>query len=498
MGVKNIRSRNLLIAVLCLLTAFCGCSGTRTLADSLVKTVSENDVGVQNSDVDFEEFAEDVMALTDKYEPDETADEFQTMRLIVEASYPVQDERAVEIAGGYEGLYIIQYETAEAAREAYKTFQKKEGITAVQPDRILDVSDTAGQIEQKSYLAWGAGSTGLDSFMTFLMTEYESLPEITVAVLDTGIDSSVSMFSGRICTAGRNYVSSRKRFNTSDDNGHGTMVSSIIADNTMDNVKLLPIKVMNKNGEGYDSQILLGMAYALDYGVDIINMSIGGDGEVSIYKSIMERAVQEGVPVITAAGNESTDVMSCTPANIESAITVSSVDREGNLSSFSNYGATVDFAAPGQDISVIGINGRRYNVSGTSFATPYVSASYALIMSADSELSATDIYELLAASAEDLGTPGWDGEYGYGVLNLQGMEARFTGGQKEPDDVTAGDVDGDNCVTSVDAYYILCFLTGRMEPDEKQWESSDVDGDGEVTVLDVWQILKWETAAYDR
>lgn len=495
MGVRYIRSRNLLIAVLCLLTAFSGCFGTLTWAEGSFENVADG--GAQTSEVQFEEFAEDVMALTDKYEPDETvADEFQTMRLIVEASYPVQDERAVEIAGGYEGLYILQYETAEAAREAYETFQGKDGISAVQPDRILDVNDTTEQIEQKSYLAWGAGSTGLDSFMTFLMTEYESLPEITVAVLDTGIDSSVSMFSGRICADGRNYVSSRKRFNTSDDNGHGTMVSSVIVDNTTDNVKLLPIKVMNKNGEGYDSQILLGMAYALDYGADIINMSIGGDGEISIYESIMKRAVQQSVPVIVAAGNESADVMTSTPANIESAITVSSVDSEGNLSSFSNYGATVDFAAPGQDIIVIGMGGRRYNVSGTSFATPYVSASYALIMSADSELSATDIYELLTASAKDLGTPGWDGEYGYGVLNLQGMEARFKGGQDDPVDVTAGDVDGDNCVTSVDAYYILCFLTGRREPDDKQWMSSDVDGDGEVTVLDVWYILKQETTAY--
>lgn len=501
MGISiSRRNRTRFAVLISLVLAVFGCLGDNAGAEEMVESaISRGKTGgmklcLSQNEADLDEFAQEVVEITAGYEPDaDTDNEFRTRRLIVESSVPVYDVTAVEITGGYGNLYVLQYDTVQDAQRACTRLRQTEGVTAVEPDHVIDVMDAVEQVEQvsqKEYLAWGASDIGIDTFTAFLQTECPEPEDITVAVLDTGVDSDLSIFSGRICEGGRNYVSSRINYNTEDDNGHGTMVSSVIADNTTDNVKILPIKVMNRKGEGYDSVILLGMAYAIEYGVDIINMSIGGDAEKSMYMSMMNRAAKEGIPVIAAAGNESTDVASCTPANIESSIAVSSVDSSGNLSSFSNYGSTIDFAAPGEDIRVIGMNAARYIVSGTSFATPYVSSVYALMLMADTEQTAADIYELMKEYAQDLGETGWDSSYGYGRVNLKGLEQEYEGRWLDKSITIAGDVDGDKFLTSVDAYYILCFITGTREPSGKQWEYADVDGDGVVTVLDAWQILR--------
>lgn len=417
---------------------------------------------------------------------DLSASDFSTKRLILQTTQKITDDSAIQIEGGYGGFYVLEYATEEDTKKAYETFYKMDSTKAVQPDgkaQLMETENDSGkeQLPAHTFMSWGAQKTGIDEVYYFLQNSFTELPQVKVAVLDTGIDMDLAIFEGRILSGGKNYCSKKKTLE--DDNGHGTAVSGIIVDQTLSNVKILPLKVMDKNGEGYDSQIVLAMLYALECDVDIINMSIGGDGEKEIYENVLEMARQQGVPVIAAAGNESGDVQACTPANIETTVAVSSINKSGMLSGFSNYGSTIDFTAPGESIHVVTIGGGSKYVNGTSFATPHVTVAFALMKSWNNSWDGEDIYQILKEHARDLGPVGWDEKFGYGMINLKGLEKLAC----EP-----GDVDEDGIVTSVDAYYILQMLVGRMELTEFQMWLADANKDGAVNSIDALWILQKE------
>lgn len=412
-------------------------------------------------------------------------EDFRTARLLVEATNTVEDTDALEVQCICEKYYVLIYADAQSAWKAYKRLKQEENVLHIQPDeRIsLDVSEASGEEAEES--AWVSEKLGMDVFRRSVQTEEARLPLVKVAVLDTGIDMDLDNLEGRILTGGKNYVSSNPEALPEDDHGHGTMVSNIIADNTFGNVQLLPLKVMDKDGEGYDSHIVAAIAYAIEYGVDIVNMSIGGNGRKEIYQDLIDRAEQMGIAVIVAAGNERRNVSGCTPANVTSAITISSIDRDDRFSTFSNYGTQIDFCAPGENLVVRGIGDRNYKVSGTSFAAPYATASFALVKSVSYDRTSAEIYELLKTYAVDLGTSGWDREFGYGRINLAGVAqvcSQVT--------VPRGDVNRDFLVNVIDAYTILQYIAGEEDLDMVRMHTADMDGDGSVTVLDVLEILK--------
>lgn len=411
------------------------------------------------------EFAKELTELYDKYDiqQDDTDNEFESARLLVWSSVPIEDQHALEIIYGYANLYVLQYESVKSAKEAYYKFSNMDAVSSIKPDHLLELDRIEERVQQtneiarnqvntfevnavtsylkpvefeyekkhtwvsisqspKSYLSWGTKRIGLDTFHLFLMRQYHYLPEVQVAVLDTGIDISSDLFYGRILQGGKNYVGGMASTQYNDDHGHGTMVSSVIVDNSTENVKILPIKVLNSQGKGYDSQVVLGMAYAIEYGVDFINMSMGAEGVTEIYQEMVDYAEDQGIIVVAAAGNDGKDVNKFSPANIGSSIAVSSTNKQNECSRFSNYGEQIDFAAPGEAIGVIGLNGVKKEVNGTSFAAPYVTASIALLKSVDNRQEKQEMYAIIQNYATDLGIKGWDGKFGHGLINLKGLE----------------------------------------------------------------------------
>lgn len=414
--------------------------------------------------------------------------DFESGRLLIESDLPVMDAKASEVTNIFENYYVIQYETTEEALEAYEGFLENPAVSSVAPDRKIQLEEEVVAAEE--YRSWGTQKIGIDALHGFICEKYTQLPEIQIAVLDTGIDTDLDIFQGRILSGGKNYCTSRPSSKPEDDHGHGTMVSSIIEDNTLTNVKILPIKVMNKSGEGYDSHIIQGIGYAIEYGVDIINLSIGGDGEKPMYESIIKRADERGIAVLVAAGNESEDVSACTPANIESSISISSINEDETFSSFSNYGNTIDFSAPGDDILTLGMDGTKYRVSGTSFATPFATAAFANIKSIDYEKTGMEIYEIIKAYVVDLGPEGWDKQFGYGCISLLGIENYY-----DIKKYSRGDANQDGVINVLDAYLILQYIVGKDTLTEAQKYLADIDEDSTVTVLDVLQILQMEVGS---
>ncbi|MDF2946651.1 MAG: in like serine protease [Bacillales bacterium] len=197
--------------------------------------------------------------------------------------------------------------------------------------------------------------------------------------------------------------------NPLDDSDHGTHVSGTIA--ALENnsgiigvspgVKIMPLKILNSSGTGYVSDEVEAIEYAQENGATIVNMSLGS----SVYSAAEYAAMSNASSLffVTAAGNEETnnDYLPTYPAsyNLPNKISVASLDSDGSLSYFSNYGASsVDVAAPGGQIYST-VRGSLYNyMSGTSMATPHVAGVAALLKSYRSNITPTQIKSIIKGS----------------------------------------------------------------------------------------------------
>ena len=237
------------------------------------------------------------------------------------------------------------------------------------------------------------------------------LQDVVVAVIDTGVDINHEDLKGRIWTdkdgnPGKNFLDAKAR--PLDDKGHGTHVAGVIAANnndkgilgiTSDNVKIMPLKVLNKavNSFAYKRKLIPdyfaeAIEYAVDNGADVINMSVGFPQLVlteNFRKAILKAQVAN-IPVIVAAGNNRKD-LPVFPCNLSGVICVGSVDNTGTYSVFSNFGQAVDIVAPGESIVSTypeDLESRRLRIKGyeklkgTSQAAPSVAAIMAMIKAA--------------------------------------------------------------------------------------------------------------------
>jgi type VII secretion-associated serine protease mycosin len=249
---------------------------------------------------------------------------------------------------------------------------------------------------------------------------------IKIAVLDTGVSSSHPDLEGQVLP-GHNALFGNDR--AEDDNGHGTAVAGLIAART-DNGEgiagmcwgcaILPVKVLNSRGGGSDAAVARGMRWATDAGARVINMSLGGSGDSQTLREAVEYAHSRGALVVAASGNER---QSGNPINYPAAypqvLAVSGTSNADTVTGFSNTGEHIDIAAPSVALWTTILNDNRdYGPpNGTSFSSPYVSGTAALVFTLRPDLSNDDIRCVLEASADDKGPPGKDAEYGWGRLN---------------------------------------------------------------------------------
>lgn len=245
---------------------------------------------------------------------------------------------------------------------------------------------------------------------------------VKIAVLDTGIakHEDVSVVGG-ISTVG--YTKSY-----GDDNGHGTHVTGIIGakNNGIGTVGIAPdaslyaVKVLDSTGEGYLSDIIAGIDWSITNKMDIINMSLGTKSYSVALEDAVNRATKQGIVVVAAAGNEGNalglDDTVEYPAKFPSVIAVSAVDQSNKRGYFSATGSTIEVAAPGVNVlSTYPGNGYAY-MSGTSMASPYVAGDLALLKQANPTMNVSQLRTELQKRTIDLGNPGRDSQYGFGLI----------------------------------------------------------------------------------
>lgn len=282
-----------------------------------------------------------------------------------------------------------------------------------------------------------------------------------VAVIDTGIDldhpdlqdniyTNPLEISDGTDTDGNGYIDDIHGWNfvgdindTSDHDGHGSHCAGIIAaiDNTIGicgvapDVQILPIKVIET--ESGDMNVLAeAINYSRMMGADIISMSFGTDDDDFIGKQQINNAIkiayESGIVLVAAAGNDGKNDVSYPAAN-PNVIAVAATTKSDERAFYSNYGVEIEIAAPGGDASgaiISTYNESNYiQLAGTSMATPHVSGVVALLIQWNNTLTPEEIRAIINTNAIDLGSIGWDQEFGYGLINIAaclGLPANHT------------------------------------------------------------------------
>ena len=253
---------------------------------------------------------------------------------------------------------------------------------------------------------------------------------VTVAVIDTGIDTDHEEFKGRISKLSYNASEDKvvKDYDMSvieDEQGHGTKVAGTLGaalgneagiTGIAPEAELLVIKCdADANGNFLKaSDLVFGLAYAIEVDVDVVNMSFGT--EQDIFSKYTKLAVDSDVICVASAGNDSTGLLTY-PAADENVIGVGAMDSDWELASYSNYGDNSDLVAHGTAYTTE-MGGKYGYAQGTSLASPMVAAAAALYRKEHSDAEFKEIKDYLIASSVDLGSTGEDMLFGYGALDI--------------------------------------------------------------------------------
>lgn len=246
---------------------------------------------------------------------------------------------------------------------------------------------------------------------------------VTIAILDSGVDTSHPDLSAHIIAGWNSYASNS---DISDVTGHGTAVAGAAAATSNNGVgvasvagqaRIMPVRITDGSGNAYWSSIAAGLTYAADHGARVANLSYGGCAASSTVQTAAQYLKNKGGLLVTAAGNNGINE-NITPTT--AMISVSATDNNDAITSWSSYGSFVTVAAPGLGIWTTAMGGIYQAWWGTSLATPVTAGVLALMMSANPQLSNTQVESLLYSTAIDLGPAGRDVYYGYGRVNAAG------------------------------------------------------------------------------
>ena len=289
---------------------------------------------------------------------------------------------------------------------------------------------------------------------------------VIVAVLDTGLYRSHEDFSGLPMLPGQTYIDGGSGPCTYDCQGHGTMVTGVIAATSNNsigvsgickNVTIMPMQCFNSNGSATSADIMDAIYDSADAGADVLNMSFSGPYDQGIEQAI-NYANSKNCILVAAAGNGGEyGEYYAYPASLSHVISCGSIGETKSWSYFSTYNDALDVAAPGEAIATTTFDGGYGVPDGTSFSCPEVAAIAALARTLDSGLTSDEYHNIATSTATDIDASGYDKKTGYGIINAEKLLKEL-----------AGD-DYEEVAKFVTRFYKLCL--GRT-PDEdglKNW-----------------------------
>jgi subtilisin family serine protease len=380
------------------------------------------------------------------------------------------------VPAGMDRVWIVGLDEDADVEAAAATFAAIPGVEWAEPDGIAHTVFATNDPYLSSSGAWKQsfpdlwGLANIDAQTAWDTTRGAG---VVVAITDTGIDTAHPDISANVWhnageipgngvdDDGNGYIDDTEGWDFAyddddpfDDFGHGTHVAGTVAavgNNAIGiagvawQAQVMALKGLDASGSGAFSDLAEAIIYAVDNGADVINASWGAAGESDVVSDAIQTAEAAGVVFVAAAGNSATDASTFFPAADRASICVSAVDSNDTLAWFSNYGTTIDVAAPGGgdgepsnvydpyrsvlSLRSSGANGTMTSngklvvdddyvrQAGTSMAAPHVAGLAALILADHPEFTVREVRNVIRASADDVGDPGNDRASGYGRID---------------------------------------------------------------------------------
>lgn len=314
-------------------------------------------------------------------------------RLIIQSDKPIETYGAIEVVSGFFNFYILQFENEADTNYAYEQYSIDKDIISVVYDvsykAVTSSTETMAENVELTYEdyknGWYMESTGMDKVLE--KYEDEELPKVVVAVIDSGVDLNNKYLNydeeeKRIETTGFNNAGDGDEGSEQDYLGHGTSVTSVIANCTTDNVKIANYRCIS--GEGYIESDLLACTAILEAvkdGVIAINCSFGCSSNYDLYDKAIEYAWSMSCPVFSSSGNWGGDNLFVQGSPLTASAYIISVGASNQIhtpAALTNYGKFLDVLAPGVDMPLISLNNKIELMNGTSFSSPFMASVYAM------------------------------------------------------------------------------------------------------------------------
>ena len=356
---------------------------------------------------------------------------YQTKSLIVKAKDIKEKIEGEEINKIADNLYILSFYSEKLTKAMYNYYKEKEYIQKIFYDEVTinktinDISQTMyGETETdlKNHHSLGATVMGLDNYQK-IINDNGNPSNIVIATIGYGINYKNNFFQNRIDGNSYNFILNNK--DISETIAQGSRIAEVLTDSTTNNVKIMPLVTVTKEGYTSTSSIIKAISYATKKS-DVICYELVNTQNEAIDMAL-ENCFKENIPVCSVSTNskysgnqENSDDY---PANHSMTIAVSSLDRELNIADYSGKGEYIDFSAPSTDVEEIFSNSANISRwSGAQYSNAQIVSAIALIKTYDKEATILDIYNFLRNYCVDLGTKGKDKLYGYGCPSFQNLK----------------------------------------------------------------------------
>lgn len=341
--------------------------------------------------------------------------------------------RGAKSLGTVAGTAFVKVDSNGKAAELVKALKKDKSVAAVSLDYVRKAEATPN--DPGYTYTYPDGTHDQDYLKTVRMPQAWDVTKgsttTKVAVLDSGVNGKHEDLSGKV-VGGYNTIVDQpiSAGVNSDDNGHGSFVASIIAAKTNNGIgmagvdwgaRIMPVKVLNSEGYGLDSDIAQGIQWAALSGAKVINLSLGGSEDNPVLRDAVAYANARGAVVVAAAGNTG-GMEPHYPAAIPEVIAVGATDWKGALTDFSTTGDWVDVTAPGWGVLGAGhgtvASYEDYWIGdGTSYSAPIVSGIISLMRTKSPSMTPAQLATRIRGTARDAGPRGFDPYYGAGVVD---------------------------------------------------------------------------------
>jgi thermitase len=338
---------------------------------------------------------------------------------------------------------IVRLAPGESATARIAAYDKRADVVYAEPNGRVHALALDPPNDPDFSSQWAFAVTGTLGGWALYPGAFGATTGAQLAVVDTGVSAAHPDLAGRVRTdlgATCLYPSPCVAGPATDDNGHGTHVAGIAAAATNNGIgvagvafssPIIPVKVLDSTGSGYDSDVANGILWAAQHGARVLNLSIGGAYSQTDCDAVSTAEHTYGALVVAAAGNNASSAPSA-PAACPGAVGVAATDELDSPASFSNFGAPDVFvSAPGVDI-LSTLPGGIYDwMAGTSMASPFVAGIAALRFGEYPQSTPADVRRVLASNSDKVGGVSygsdpygtctgctWQQNYGYGRVNV--------------------------------------------------------------------------------